>query len=719
MTKNKRKALLLEAWPDIPEHHRPDLVAWTAEPIQNENTAPFLWPYINLEDLCKTEIFLMMLDSRGKRIPRTFIYQDLETATFAYQMGLIEELLLPTYFMSFEDDPPGCYGSICGPADPYGICITPGEGLWILEIQNHIYGFLSKCCSLILHDIPFDPSKPMALPPLQRDPPMGLSKANIGGVEYLAIASFEAPYQAPAELDLDRLLSIVCSMMINSEDHLYYLRTDPGYFAMNLEEIEHHRVEQLLDTNNQRHPLFVHGKFNIFWGRVFKNLVCESFQIPDFLSGIYSKLIMLHDAMVDNPMDPTAENLPQSQHEAICALQYEILRILQFFLRESYLAKSFFTSPPMSRYIRREAPNPGDHDSFKLERQPDIPRSRSLEKLDYLINYLSSDNQGRFILGHRALITEIELLLHRDPEAKSLVTSQVARQLSFVGILCECLHQLGCIQPWMRANEYQMRKNVKEVEPLFNGTYWHLYNLIEQVQPSFWSAIGKGFLRDTDGKLQYPVHACRSKETVDVMRKAEAYLDKFWRALVWQLQRGNNIILPDYTDVLTAHKSRKTEPWVESEPQPKAAKKGKTKAQELEHPSSQPSRRARAEDDKVKTEMKNKKTEQKEGTCVVDKRSFKVFNALFSDEPGSSPAAISWKDFVHAMMAMGFGPEKLFGSSWYFIEPDPSAGYLAAGSMLFEEPYTEGKMSHTLTRYYGMRITKQLGWSREMFRLAT
>ncbi|XXG94769.1 hypothetical protein Hte_001027 [Hypoxylon texense] len=724
MSRNKRKAVLLEAWLNMPEHHRPDLVAWTAEPqdevpIQDQDPAPFLWPHINLEDLCKTEPLLLMLDSRAKGAPQDFLPKDLEPTTFAYQMGLIEEVLLPSYYMTFDHLSGESYGRIHSTVPPSKVSVTPGEGLWLLEIQARLYEFLAVCCHLILHDISLDFSKPTTSPPTQTEPPMVLSKSNIDGIEYRTIALFEAPYKAPPPplVDLDHLIFIVSAMLITSEDHIHHLRTDPSHFAMSLEEMAQHRVEQLLDTNNQQHPIFVNDELHLFWGRVLNDLICESFLLDGFLAGLRHDLVRLQGEVTLHPVEPWAERFSVALDDAVYTLQYGILRILQFLLHESYLARTFFASCPMRQYTRRKVPNPGDDDSFELERYPDIPRSKSVEKLDYLINYLSSDDQGRFILGRKALITEIELLLQRDPEARSLVTTQVAHQLSIVGLLCECLQQISGLHLGMRAEKYRMHQNIEKYTDAFNEKYVCEYDLMEEVKPEFWCILGKDFMKETGGKFQYPVGERRTKETVDTMRQTEVYLDKFWGKLIWWLKNKGKQALPPNIEKIIIYESRKTEPWVEPQPSSKADKRGRSKTQDNEDPFDQIIEKARVENEEAK--RKKKETGDKNKTYEVDKRALKVFNALFFDGPDPSQVPeIAWKDFVHAIMAAGFKAEKLLGSGWLFTRLGPCEQG-AFKVIHFDEPYMGGKMSYELLRYYGIRLSRRLRWNREMFRLAT
>ncbi|PZC90748.1 hypothetical protein A1F95_09290, partial [Pyrenophora tritici-repentis] len=78
-TNSQKKKLLLEAWPNMSTHHRPDVEAWRRRAKSKE---AYLWPYINLEDLIQRKTMLLLLHFRGRHHPREFIHSDLEQAAF-------------------------------------------------------------------------------------------------------------------------------------------------------------------------------------------------------------------------------------------------------------------------------------------------------------------------------------------------------------------------------------------------------------------------------------------------------------------------------------------------------------------------------------------------------------------------------------------------------------------------------------------------------------
>jgi hypothetical protein len=68
-TGNQRKKVVLTAWPDMSVGHRPDFEAYWKESQEQrvkrtQFREAFIWPYINVEDLCRGKILLLFLNAR-------------------------------------------------------------------------------------------------------------------------------------------------------------------------------------------------------------------------------------------------------------------------------------------------------------------------------------------------------------------------------------------------------------------------------------------------------------------------------------------------------------------------------------------------------------------------------------------------------------------------------------------------------------------------------
>lgn len=63
---------------------------------------------------------------------------------------------------------------------------------------------------------------------------------------------YVAPYRLPAQLDLDRMESLLTARRSTAEDHFWSLREDPSYFCERLFEMKDHRREMLLDLRGKQ-----------------------------------------------------------------------------------------------------------------------------------------------------------------------------------------------------------------------------------------------------------------------------------------------------------------------------------------------------------------------------------------------------------------------------------------------------------------------------------
>ena len=99
----------------------------------------------------------------------------------------------------------------------------------------------------------------------------------------------------------------------------------------------------------------------------------------------------------------------------------------------------------------------------------------------------------------------------------------------------------------------------------------------------------------------------------------------------------------------------------------------------------------------------------------VDARALKVFRTLFYiPSQNSTPGEVPWTDFLHAMISVGFLPEKLYGSVWHFQPTNLDV----ERSIQFHEPHPTGKLPYWRARRFGRRLERAYGWFGGMFRPA-
>lgn len=121
-----------------------------------------MMPYINQQDLCRTEPLLLMLNSRGRNPPGHFQHKDPAATRFGYQTLSVQvPLFLDGYVMNtpVQETPDG-YGELIAfdwhkfPNLPnLSSEEIPGLSLWLLNIWDRLYEFLVNVAHENLHDI--------------------------------------------------------------------------------------------------------------------------------------------------------------------------------------------------------------------------------------------------------------------------------------------------------------------------------------------------------------------------------------------------------------------------------------------------------------------------------------------------------------------------------------------------------------------------------------
>ena len=220
-TRQQRLKILLKAWPNMPTSHRPDFEAFRKESKEQRERATnyrdnFMWPYINQEDLSQTRLMPLFINARGRNPPQAFAASDND----AMHLGLVTKAIVPI----FLNEHTMILHSTTGP-DDYGKLVSwdshpdafewmhtrkqflPGEGLNVLEVQARLLKFLVDCCHDILHEI--SPERLVSDAFVVQPEPDLTTDVDATGFASLAVMAAEAPYRLPANLDLQRLESLL------------------------------------------------------------------------------------------------------------------------------------------------------------------------------------------------------------------------------------------------------------------------------------------------------------------------------------------------------------------------------------------------------------------------------------------------------------------------------------------------------------------------------
>ncbi|KAI0853515.1 hypothetical protein F5Y00DRAFT_224860 [Daldinia vernicosa] len=710
----ERRDALNQAWglsPPMALEHRPDLthlkhqctgLVCNEGNITNVSKRPhFLWPNINLEDLSKTEPFLLLLNARGRNPPSTFAFAELEPLVFGIKSG---SLRIPPFLngwnMKFTGrDGPDTYGELVSWEDDPDARqrlqrrrdVSPGEGLWILEIQDRLYRFLLDACKIILHDLDLEDRQSRVEP----KPPVSIAKYKGDVATSLIFSQYESIYLVPAKFDIGRLQNLVGAKLSQVEDTLWALREDPGFFASSLLELYHHRPEHILDVNGNIYPSVAteEGREEVLVSTVRSML---SYYLPVAETWYLVCLLVNRLAAVkENLFDPIEADAWPEEEDLLLDVEVAFRSLrhhLDHFLKELLPAVNRWArwSPPIQPLYRLNVPE-GPDAKLSITTGPTEPNP--IEAVYLWVLHMMADPANLKNIGVNSCVQEVERIAH-DPEGRKFFTPFVAEQFSDIFVMAESIRQIGLFQPWAATFETTPIKDEsarREISDEFKLTAKNLGPMYNFELPSSAAKLGAILTR-----MKYPIDEPLNETNVEAMRAAEKSLDAFWDEVATQVRQAE-LRIKLVHNVLTK-KPKRTRPWAE----PSNNIGGDTAGKVDSSYSSQA------------------KMQQQLPPLEVDSRAKKVFAALFYVPSTTKPSPreeIPWEDFLYAMHHVGFEIEELGGSNWHFT-PGPALldrGWVHTPAIQFREPGPGGKITRLMARVNGRRLARSYGWSGEMF----
>lgn len=750
-TKGQRKTILLKAWPNMSVSHRPDYDAFRKETDQSraEGTKfrdAYLWPSIDLEDLTQNRSFLLLVNSRGRHSPQVFAHADAEMGHMGHVSRAILPAFLNMYTMYLDDSSVENYGRLVSWDDDdeamqavmSRLAYQPGEGLLILEVQQRILSFLIECCHTILHDID---SKSILndLYSVKPEPPSIVDPADYSSLAALAA---EAPYRVPAQIDFYRLRNILFAKRSEAEDHIWALREDPGYFADSLKEWgEHHQ----LMVPNLDGTLSPELRKPSFWDEIIRGVVIDAYgaqAVWDILCNNLLELASLQEKYRKEILP--GKKLPDEYLRSLLTFRYALDQLAKGPIQT--LKTGLPASPPFRNQFIRQ-PSQTNPMKANLVSRPGVGGKDPL----FWIFMTLWDDQKLFLCGLPDLMDELERLVQADPIQKNRLTAWVSNVIADLGVVARARHEVDIYFPWAAGFDYYYAQHSDAIEGAFNEQLKSLSKIPENFRGTVLAKFGD----PSDGKFNYPSDKKRTQKTTNDMRKAEGNLDAFWKAADLHYQkRGGRPRINTRLSILESRQLERTPEWIEPI-KPTKSTVSKTNEQKtadsFSHLSiSQPESPFEAPIEKVKAKTRGDALPQDESndldnlpeepsdtqpTFQVNNRAFKVFKTLFhspfqSDLPGETP----WTDFLYAMAATGFIPEKLYGTLhspliftrnvWLRERADSNVGSVwqftpttldVERSIQFHEPHPRSKIPFQHARRIGRRLNRAYGWTGSIF----
>ena len=483
-TKEKRKKILLQAFPDIALCHCPDLQALKAISTNAASVASksaLMWPQINLEDLLKPRHLLIFLNSRGRNPPDAFAMADWDACRLGAISRAVDIVFLNHHVMMFTGRrTPETYGELVAWNDhPEAIDwfikqrgLPPGAGLHTLKVQERLYLFLVDCCKAILHEISADSIEHVRQ--VVQPEPLSVISSDTGVVSLANVAA-EAPYRLPANLDIKRVYSIIAAKYSAAEDHFWALREDPGYFAETMLDFSEHAPERLRNINGHLHPTLTDPRTeSIFSKHVIKSVIVSavaSFQHWGVLCERIKKLLDLQKAYKAQILPE--KDLPLEFALAFYETYHHLVQLAKTPL--GFLKLGFHASPPIRPFFMRRSKN-SNETVLAVEDNPVRPKTKSAEALCWIFSALA-DEDASYFYGFNALVDELEYLIQTDLEAKTLISSWVADKISNLAVYSQAMHQIELYQPWSATFQDGMLEHEEEIRKDFAETSKNLDSL--------------------------------------------------------------------------------------------------------------------------------------------------------------------------------------------------------------------------------------------------
>ncbi|KAL4898932.1 hypothetical protein BDW74DRAFT_164223 [Aspergillus multicolor] len=753
-TRQQRLRVLLNAWPDMATTHRPDFDCfWRQQNTERDigRDDYFLWPYINQEDLSDTRRLLLLLNARGRHPPSYFAAADNDAMHLGIVTGAIVPCFLNEYTMIMNgmtdnsheygklvswDDEPDAFDWLHTQKQP-----QPGDGLLVLSAQERLLEFLVDCCKEILHEITL--SDMTTAFPIVPEPQLKHA-SEITGFDSLAARVAEALYQVPAKLDFELVKGLLDALASATEDHVWHLREDPGYFAAEIlgrkermDEVDRY-MRSLGGPPNSRRKSSI-------WAEIVPILLADSYLYLE----IYSELAQQADRLVAlqkqyaDVISPL-EDLPKDFHEALLVFQYFLYRAAKVPIAR--LKNAILSSPSVREFYLDEM-------RF-YEGYPDMgytgtKPNDAQKKFIWIIHTLSEDGNDLFLTSLPLIMDELDRLMDKERSARDLLTPYLMKMLGDLSILAQCSRQLGLYKPWFQTFETDIADRKDE----FNAEYYRRGEPMKKIL----DGLNDNALRravelanPTGGKFAYPIERRRSEQNVEALRSAEENLDAFWadvdRVMVAKGAGLRGTALGNLFE--QGRILQRTPEYVprEKAPEPAASTPDQDQNQvnrdahlyasyqpisriysgisghslATKEPAAKIKTRGQPQhstaDNSLTTPLSNPSLQSDEQpTFAVDARAHKVFRSLFfNPNLNSTPGEVPWNDFLHAMTSVGFTVMKLYGSVWQFTPTKLNV----ERKIQFHEPHPKPKLAFNVARQFGRRLNRAYGWFGEMFVLA-
>lgn len=410
--------------------------------------------------------------------------------------------------------------------DKYNICAR--RGFQVLLVQHGILSFLLSCARSILHDFPdeilFDG-------PLQEAPPVAQILVN----EHAEHSSFTdvlniAPYRGWDSLNFSRLRNYVQGALRTHRDHIWALREDPGYFADTVQECLDHSPYAIPLCCSDLPYAYNWSPGHKTW--VLQDMIDESYGIVTGWSELKKRL--------DN-FDALLREGATKQQQAQAILEFELLTetigtgLLERLFRCSRAA------PACRAVLRRKCGTSVWEHEYEY-----ISGITTAEK--EVLEAFAGFRKEKISLAAWPIFVALDLesverLLQTSATACRMITGRLLSLLTDLSIITECLRQASL---WSQSPDVKTgRVDACRCKVTLDDGFHAFSKWYSALQDDYSPPLDLVF--PLQGKLNYPEHKKRARDTVTTTRKAEQNLDHFWLALDAHFERKTGVA--QYTSI--------------------------------------------------------------------------------------------------------------------------------------------------------------------------
>lgn len=768
---NKRRAILLDVHPNMPESHRPDFKAhrapllrlarglgFTNADTQSTPRDAYLCPHINQADLLGARTFLILLSARVRLQPGTFAMPDARACKLGRTSKKLRPSVLTDPFLLCDAGPhvmllgatnENQYGNLifCEDEAEAARMITSGvhyaldTGLLVLEAEQRMLSFLLDCCRAILHDVLRQDHDPATENPDQLQT-FSIDDSSDNEPLTLALVAKESSYRDPSHISLETVTTVLAARESAAADHLWMLRESPLYFQEQLILYQQHQLEMLQD--DKREPRTKQSTQD-FWNRVVQGLVLQAFLRLETFSELRRQADQLLYLQKQVSGDSGGDgDLTETYLSAVLVFRTQSAYACMELLRAHEVCTP---CSPYWRELFQRSTIEYLNQTGQMERT--MKQFSALEAEVFVAMYSiwrGTQDPAVALFETSDAMEELSRMVNEDEERQKMFSDLTSELFMDAAVINECRRQMRAFESWVksceRANKPIQSTFFEDLKKWLQGPA-ALANLLKQM-PRL------GALADPSGnKFYYPINLARTKANTDVLRQAESNLDAFWAEFdAIMASKAQDIQGTATRQVLDQKRSLlRTAEWVAPErgtfeSSPASTTHLHQQLTDLHIAASainglKAGKGPAAAEPKVKVKTKRQSdttidspveapvldptTTDKPKKILVDKRAYAVFTKLFYNPSATAtPGDLPWKDFLHAMTAatsVNFAAEHIWGSVWQFRPRAGGASSSAAPTkpINFHEPHPRKVIDYWKARIIGRRLERAYGWGRESF----